>query len=89
MYELPKKGDLDRKLSEILHEFRKKAKAEGARVTSECAAHGALNSSRRIVLMVSIVDALQTEMLARAASTICELEGLGSVLNQVAGRELC
>jgi hypothetical protein len=44
MYEKPTKGALDRTLSFIMHDARKKAMAERIAIVSEATARGALNS---------------------------------------------
>ena len=65
MYEQPTKGDLDRNLSIIMHEARRKSMAERGRIFSEAAAQGAL-TSRVPVIIADAVDTIQRDAIDQA-----------------------
>jgi hypothetical protein len=65
MYEQPTKGDLDRNLSFIMHDARKKAMAERVRIVSEATMRGARNS-RVPITIAAAIDPIHRDAIAEA-----------------------
>ncbi|MET3905879.1 hypothetical protein ABID59_000200 [Bradyrhizobium sp. S3.3.6] len=69
MYEPPTKADLDRNLSFIMHDARKRAMAERDRIISEAAAQGGLNS-RVPITIAAVVDPIHRDAIVEAVRVI-------------------
>lgn len=65
MYEQPIKGDLDRNLSVIMHEARRKAMEVRRQIVSQAAAQGGLNNRLPIAIAVAI-DPVHREAISEA-----------------------
>ncbi len=64
MFDVPTKGDLDRKLSEIMHSAHRKAQAERARLESEFAAQS-ISSPHLISSIAECLDKIHAEYILR------------------------
>jgi hypothetical protein len=67
-FEQPQKGDLDRKLSELMHETKHRQEENRVRIVSEATTRGALTGSRVVVIQVDAADHLHREAMERAAA---------------------
>jgi hypothetical protein len=80
-FQQPQKGDLDRKLSELMHEMRQRLAEERVRIVSDAAARGSLQSNGVVVVEVGAADRLHKEAMERAAAFLfdfIERTGLAS-----------
>jgi predicted nucleotide-binding protein len=67
VFERPIKADIDRTLSILMHEARHKLMEEQAQIISNAAAHGALQSSRVVVLAIDAADKIHAAAMKEAA----------------------
>jgi predicted nucleotide-binding protein len=70
IFQLPIKGDLDRVLSNLMHDARHKLMAESNRIMGEAAKAGALQSNRVIATVVAFANQLHEAAMKEAASIL-------------------
>ena len=71
-FQLPIKGDMDRVLSNLMHDARHKLMIESNRVMGEAAQAGALQSNRVIVTIASLADQLHDASMKQAAPILLD-----------------
>jgi hypothetical protein len=74
-FEVPTKADLDRKLSELMHEARHDLKVECQTIISNAIQHNALNGSRVWVTQFGAAERLHKNAIERARSYLLDFEG--------------
>jgi len=72
MFERPKKSDLDRSLSLLMHENRHKLMDECNRIKSDAIKAGALQSNRVVVTAVKAADDLHKEAMTKANAILLD-----------------
>jgi hypothetical protein len=75
MFERPIKGDLDRALSQLMHDSRHKLMDECNRIKSDAIKVGALQSSRVILTAAKAADTLHQEAMRQAAPILLDFIG--------------
>jgi hypothetical protein len=71
-FRLPIKGDMDRVLSNLMHDARHKLMIEGNRVMGEAAQAGVLQSNRVIVTVAAIADQLHEAAMKQATMILLD-----------------
>ena len=72
MFELPKKGDLDRTLSGLMHDARHRVEAECDDIVSQAASGDTLQSSRRNLLFFHAADRYHESAMGDASSILLD-----------------
>jgi hypothetical protein len=85
-FEKPIKGDLDRALSQLMHDARKALALEGNRIKSDATKAGALQSSRVIIMIAEAAEAQHKEAMKQATSILLDFSGrMGLPLAEITG----
>jgi hypothetical protein len=72
MFELPIKGDIDRTLSNLMHDARHRLMIEKNRITAEAAQAGALQGNRVIVTVASFADQIHDASMKQATPILLD-----------------
>jgi predicted nucleotide-binding protein len=84
LYARPLKGDVDRALSAIIHETRRRLMETQAQIVSEAAARGALQSNRVLVVTVDAADKIHAAAIKEAAPLLRDFaERMGAEIQTV------
>jgi hypothetical protein len=73
-FEVPKKSDLDRKLSELMHDARHNLEIERQVIVSDAILKGAANGSRVVVTQFGAADRQHKKAIERARSYLLDFE---------------
>ncbi len=73
MYDTPTIADLNRKLRDLIHESRRRAEAEQARLVGEERRHGLRNSTTVVLKTIEAFDAIHREAIERAAPMLNDI----------------
>jgi Predicted pPIWI-associating nuclease len=72
MFEQPTKGDIDRALSTLMHEARHRLAARRNEVMAEATKAGALQSTRRIIVVAKAAEKIHVEVMQQVTSMLRE-----------------